>query len=288
MAGLRELVDNPLSGMTIVETSDADAVSDGFTLYRTIETEIIPRLMLVHSSPREAASPPDLRPGLEDLQHFVDAILDADRELGRSFIEGMRLRGMSVESVIMDLLSPTAQFLGEMWRQDLCSFAEVTIGLSRLQRILRELSSDFGSRGDGSGAGCSILLAATPGEQHTFGICVVEEFFRRSGWHAVYLAAPTRAEIIRTLRNDHYDVLGLSVSSDELFGTLASVIRDARRATCNKAMGVMVGGNVLVGKPGWAARLGADLVAVDGADAVRQAQAFVELAGVSGFTSRRM
>lgn len=285
MAGLRQLIGNPLDCGAAVESCEGDEVSDGYRLYRTIETEIIPRLMLVHSS-RPAEPSRDRRPSIEDLQNFVDAVLDADGELARSFIERMRLRGMGVEQIIMDLLSPTAQFLGEMWRQDLCSFAEVTIGLSRLQSILRESSAEFGSRGDGSGS--SILLAATPGEQHTFGVCVVEEFFRRAGWHTVYMPSPSRAEIIRTLRNDHYDMLGLSVSADDLIGVLASVIRDARRSTCNKAMGVMVGGNVLAGNRDWATLVGADLVAVDGADAVRQAQFFVDAVGGEKFTSIRM
>lgn len=288
MAELREFVEYTHGRPKDVDSCEEAEVSDGYKLYRTIETEIIPRLMLVHSSRPEATPTCDQRPSFSDLENFADAILDGDRELGATFIRQMRLRGMTAEKIILDLLSPTAQLLGEMWRQDVCSFAEVTIGLSRLQNILRDLGSDFGSRRDGFGAERTVLLAATPGEQHTFGVCVVEEYFRRAGWITTYLPSPTKAEIIRTLRNDHYDVLGLSVSSDDLLGALASVIRDARRSTRNKAMGVMIGGNVFAQNPGWVSLVGADLAAVDGADAVRQAQALVDASGGSSLKSRQL
>jgi methanogenic corrinoid protein MtbC1 len=53
------------------------------------------------------------------------------------------------------------------------------------------------------------------------------------------------------------------------------MIRGLRRASRNPAVGIMVGGAILAGRPGLAAEVGADLSAKDAREAVDRADAFV-------------
>ena len=50
---------------------------------------------------------------------------------------------MPLELLFLRLLAPAARRLGELWEGDLCTFTDVTIGLSHLQQVLRELSPVF-------------------------------------------------------------------------------------------------------------------------------------------------
>ena len=114
----------------------------------TIEREIIPRLMLVHraveaEAPAAARSAPTLSAATRCMPspswrwRRTKAWL---RPMSNSCVA----RGLSVERVYLDLLGPTAQYLGLLWEQDLCDFTDVTVGLGRLQRVMRELSPAFG------------------------------------------------------------------------------------------------------------------------------------------------
>ena len=89
---------------------------------------------------------------------------------------------MPVESLYLDLFAPAARLLGEMWSDDHCDFSAVTVALGRLQRLLRELSPAFGTEIEYPRQRPPRAVAQPPDEQHSFGLCMVAEFFRRDGW----------------------------------------------------------------------------------------------------------
>lgn len=185
-------------------------------------------------------------------------------------VDALRSAGHSLEAVFLDLLSPTARLLGDMWRDDLCSFTDVTIGLSRLQQVLRELSPPFESESGPQMRG-RILLAATPGEQHSFGISMLETFFRRAGWDVCGGGTQSGAELLDCARDERLDAIGLSLSSDLLHGHLSALISALRKASQNPSVYVMVGGRYFIDHPDHAIAVGADAAASDAPDALRRA-----------------
>ena len=69
-------------------------------LARTIEQEIIPRLMLAHRAQAEAAARPAQagQPiGPDDVRHFAKIVLSQDEDLAFSSIHAFRARGVSIE-----------------------------------------------------------------------------------------------------------------------------------------------------------------------------------------------
>jgi len=247
-------------------------------LAHTIETEIIPRLMLVHRSYPRCGDPEDrdLVPSREQVAEFARLVLDRDLMVSSAYIGALRARGSSIEVLLLHLLAPTARLLGDLWKEDLCSFGEVTVGLSRLQQLLRELSSPFENEIEPVEHGLRAMLATAPGEQHSFGITVVEEFLRRAGWDVWNEPAAANREMVAVVRGQWFDVVGLSLSCDLLFDDLGSTIDTLRRASLNRSVRVMVGGRLFLDHPELVARVGADATAVDGRDAVQRSRHLVD------------
>lgn len=239
-------------------------------LSRTIEAEIIPRLLLAH---RMVAEPDVARVTAGDVAQFAGLSLSDNRAAAMDYVEAMLARDLPIEAVFLDLLAPAARLLGDMWREDLCSFADVTVGLSRMQQILRVLAPSFEDEEQGSCPG-RILVAPVPGEQHSFGASMLEAFFRRAGWEVAGGPLPSR-ELISAVRRDWFDVVGLSLGSDVLFEGLHGLVRSIRAASRNPSLAIMLGGRYFIDHPERAAEVDADSVATDAPDALRQAQAFV-------------
>lgn len=246
-------------------------------LVKTIEGEIIPRLLLsgqADSSPERKLTRVDV-PTPDDVQEFGGLILAIDYTRAYTFVEHKRAEGQSLESIIMDLLAPTASYLGELWKADRCSFTEVTVGLSRLRQMLRDLSPEFETEAPECRHGRRALLLATPGEQHTFGLFVVEAFFRREGWDVSGGQIDSADEIAHLVDRQWFAIAGFSLSSERFIDRLASLIRVVRRHSCNRDIGVLVGGPLFVEQPELAERVGADAFAADGRMAVVNARALL-------------
>jgi hypothetical protein len=60
--------------------------------------------------------------------------LGDDLEAAATCVIIMRDRGLFMKTLYMELLEPTARYLGEMWNKDDCDFVDVTIGVGRLQK----------------------------------------------------------------------------------------------------------------------------------------------------------
>jgi MerR family transcriptional regulator, light-induced transcriptional regulator len=102
---------------------------------------------------------------------------------------------------------------------------------------------------------------------HTFGLSMVCEFFRRAGWEVVGPTESRSADPVALVRNEWFDILGISVGSDARMDWLSAGIDAVRRASRNRAIGVMLGGPMFVQDPTRAIALGADGTAIDGATA---------------------
>jgi methanogenic corrinoid protein MtbC1 len=248
-------------------------------LVRTIEGEIIPRLMLAHRDAPAGGTATGgtvaLGPG--DVAELTRLVLAHGAEVARAFVAALRAQGAAVESIYLDLLAPAARRLGKMWEDDLCDFSEVTIGLYRLQQAAHALR-EVGPEEDAAAPGARrVLLIAVPGEHHTFGLSLVAEFFRRAGWSVCSEPLSTGQELLDLVRRESFSIVGLSVSRETRMNGLASIILGIRRMSCNRAVGVMVGGRVFSDRPELVAQVGADATAADARQAVAQAQTLLDL-----------
>jgi methanogenic corrinoid protein MtbC1 len=252
------------------------------SLVNTIEGEVVPRLML--SRRRLAGLTPaptatDVVADPADLDELTRLLLQHEVGVAKRFVRQVRERGLPLESVCLGLLAPAARRLGRMWEEDLCDFATVTVGLCHLHEALREVGC--GSRtetADGAPAS-AVLLTPLPGEQHTFGLLMVAEFFRRNGWSVTTEYPATGAELLELVNSERYALVGLTVGRREQLDGLSSRITQIRRASRNRSIGVMLGGRIFTEQPELAARLGADATGADARAAAYQADSFVRMIG---------
>jgi methanogenic corrinoid protein MtbC1 len=242
---------------------------------RTIEGEIVPRLVLARRCLRSPSAPANATgrdPDDVDVRELVRLLLAHDVGVSSAYVETVRQRGASLESVCLNLLAPAARELGLLWEEDECDFMQVTVGLCRLHHLLRELSPEFRSDVVEQKLERNILLAPVPGDQHTFGITLVAQFLRKAGWEVWHEFPASAAEILDVVRANWFAVIGLSVGSETRMDDVVKIIRAIRRTSRNRSIGVMVGGPVLVGRPELAVMMGADATAEDGPMAVLQAE----------------
>ncbi|MFN9746701.1 MAG: B12-binding domain-containing protein [Betaproteobacteria bacterium] len=240
-------------------------------LTHTLETDVIPRLVRQH---REAQGADPGQPSPQELTAFVQALIADDDECTDHVIQALRHRGVPVGAVYVDLLAPAARELGAMWEQDRVDFATATVSLGRLQRLMRQLSPDFGREVEHPFHGRRVLLTQPESEQHMFGLSMVAEFFRREGWDVLGGVAGVGVEAVAWVRRDWFDVVGFSIGSEVGLPWLRDTIAAVRLASRNPSLVVLVGGPLFSLYPERVDEVGADAT-TDGRSAPALAESLV-------------
>jgi MerR family transcriptional regulator, light-induced transcriptional regulator len=240
-----------------------------------IENLIVPRLLMVHAQ-SNPARPKDIpvRPPQEIVVEFANLTTREDPELAAAFVQRLLDEGMEIEDIFLKVMAPAARYLGECWVHDSCSFVEVTLGVARMHRLLRQFNGVPEHLWSSAGVGHNALLLPTPGEQHTFGLRLVQEFMLREGWSVINHPVEKLKDLRKVLRTQHFDVAGLSLSGETLIDNLTSAIRLIRAESLNPDIKVIVGGQIFTERPELLKQSGADATAADAPSAVRLANAW--------------
>lgn len=271
-------------GASIDVDTDADLACHEreASLVSVIESDVIPRLLLMHrvcvepapfngpatSMARRAAPQVHKAPdkiSAKEVADLMELVRHDSVEAGLRYVNALRMRGHPVERLFASLLAPVARQLGEMWTSDEVSFVEVTLAVSRIQRILFELCEPPVSR---DGGNFTVLMTAAPGEQHTLGMHMAAEAFRQAGIEVVSLVPSVISEIESVVRANRYDLIGFSFGSESLLDDLASAIEATRVASQQPDVKIVVGGPATALVGGAKSRLGADLIVRDIPEAI--------------------
>lgn len=251
-------------------------------LLRTIESEVIPRLVLAHRQVHadRACAVSEFAVDERHVARLTVLLLDPSEDAAESYIVSLLGDGASLETIYLDLFASSARRLGEFWENDDCDFTAVTLGLWRLQRLLHSFAPQFESESVAApvAEGQRILLAPMPGEQHTFGVHIVADFFRRAGWDVIDGPVASAAELVDLAARHWFDVIGISLSSSVRLDDLALLVRDLRRSSRNGGIGIMVGGVVFAESPDAVVRVNADVAAGDARSALWVAQELIDSA----------
>lgn len=259
----------------LIQESARPARVSSTLLTKVIEGEIIPRLFLAHR--RGSAS--QITEEIEDLakgDSFAGMVLSSESEEIIERVEKLLDKGIPAERIFIDLLAPIARRLGEFWEEDRCTFTEVTLGLSRLHQVLHEVGRRRGAEFTRQQAGGrKAYFIPAPGEQHTFGLSMLEEFFLHAGWETAVDHEASAKTILATVATQNLDVVGFSISCKEFLDPLSDLIKKTRAASRNREIAVMVGGRIFQDDPGLAEKLGRATVMPDAVHAVHEAELLV-------------
>ncbi len=241
-----------------------------------IEQEIIPRLLMTHTAPGlRSEFFEGRRIKKSEANKFADLPLTNEADFLLAEVESLRQSGVSTESIFVDLLATSARRLGKMWEDDECDFVEVTIGLWRLQEVMRDCAMRTMATAQPGCQPFTALFSPFPGEQHNFGALMIEEIFANAGWHTEVLLEPQRHELLHIVAERVLDVVGLTISRNHPSRSITELITAIRSVSKNSDIRVLIGGRFVNGDPSIAIKTGADGTAPDARSALALAHSLV-------------
>jgi MerR family transcriptional regulator, light-induced transcriptional regulator len=249
-------------------------------LSRAIEDTVLPRLLLTRGTATPRTDLDALygaTPTTADVESLCALLIIDDHVAALALVEALRGRGVTLPRIYLDLLAPAARWLGQAWTDDRSDFSTVTLGLMRLQHMVRDYDDTLTRNVRPQSRTRRVLLLNPPGEQHSFGRDMLAAFFRQAGWDVWDQAPRTTAEFAVLMKRESFQVIGISAASEDRLDAIAACIRVVRKSVRNRGAGVMVGGPVFNAHPEFVALVGADATATDGQQATLQAERMLSL-----------
>jgi len=203
----------------------------------------------------------------ERIEEFVETLFDEDSDRCDRMVEAVMRNCGDPQQLVETLFEPAARLVGENWCADECDFIKVTIAVSRMQRIFRLIAAEHPPVARPDLSRCA-LIAPAPGEQHTFGLSVVDDALRRAGWEVDCCGYEDTGELFRLAAANSYRFIGISVSDGTRLPDLVSIVARLRAKSRNKAVALMAGGSLVINDPQSLIDAGFDMVAYDAASAV--------------------
>ncbi len=252
----------PLSAIESEAISVADAITGmplqsatAAVLKGVILAKVIPQLARDVGIAGPAAS--------KRAAELAELLIAPDEQAARELIEEMRAAGGAQPMLYATLFEPAARSLGDLWTEDFCSEFDVTLGLCRLQNAVRLLAAGNPVRLANKAQHPVVLIAPEPGELHRLGAAMDGTVLRDAGW-SPRCEYPANDQALQDLVSSNWvDVLDLSLSvafrREHWMGRMTETITQARRASQNPALLVMVGGRMFVEESTASATVGADL-----------------------------
>ena len=224
-------------------------------------TEVVARLV-----GRDGTSCPELREPL--VQRFMEAVMKGDPESFEALKPELKRARISYIALADCYIPEVARRLGVEWEEDRVSFADVTMGVARLQAILREIGTTWVANAADRDWTATMLLILPASEQHTLGAMVIAGWLRRQGISVCLRIGPTLAEIAELVSTHPFDGAMISIASEDRLEVCSKLIRTMKTGTANKIR-VAVGGAVLERGEDVASATGADIVTNNLEEAVR-------------------
>jgi methanogenic corrinoid protein MtbC1 len=177
----------------------------------------------------------------EDLK---DAALSQNPEASRRTIKAALADGVRPEDLADFYIPALARDMGDLWCVDQLSFAGVTIGVSRLQAMMRALGPNWASDGATQNENASILLIVPQEVYHTLGAIVLSSQLRRKGFSVKLILGGKPEDIANRLILTKFEAVFISSSAGETLESLRHII-DVIRTSYKDPCPIVVGGSIL-------------------------------------------
>lgn len=162
------------------------------------------------------------------------------------------------------LILPLISQLEGEWLAGRRSYVDTVYAFWSMQRFLDDMEKrNTGSAHPPRSAWGNVLLAASPGTRHTFGLSVVDDRFRAGGWHTETFTNGNPDTLLDAARKNAAEFIGLSVGHDEGLADLGDFIALLRSESRNPDVRIILGGNIFMSSRDQYDWLGADLVALN-------------------------
>ncbi len=247
--------------------SDGDGYSSGGVL--NLALEVIGRL-----AAQRVCGEVALQDAL--LSRLVDTVTSSDPQAMEAMSDAFRLAKISPARIADGYIPEAARRLGVAWEDDTASFADVTIGVARLQAMLRDVGFGWVADDNGLSGSGMVLMLVPPGEQHTLGAMVATGWLRRRGISVCLRISPTPAELASLLTSRRFDGAFVSIGSADRVEISVKLI---------KTLHALSKGTLRVAVGGAAVEVGREVLSMTDADIVTND--LEEAISMMGLTDRK-
>jgi len=213
----------------------------------------------------EASTPTlSLRGGVlgdEEIDRITQLLLSTEDGAFELAITVLKTHGVSINYIVLDLIPTIARRWGKQWEDDTLSFAEVSIGTNKLERVIHKLDYLFQVTQLEKRGNHSILISNFPESQHSLGTLILSNYFIHSGWRVYRPENNSLKSISRELESNSHDAIAISISCDEQLEQLPNTIRLLREKSKNPKIIVLIGGPLYNKTPTKFAHIQADITA---------------------------
>lgn len=197
---------------------------------------------------------------LPPARQMLHALTSPDDNELEALIELVSRFSPSMTALGLHLLSPVAQALGDAWRDDRCDATTLLVAQMRLQVLMRRVVATW--KRSSQRALRRALVTVLPGEVHLTGLTFASLALDAAGWSVDCGFPRNIGELQALVREQPYEVLHIALSDaferEDRLSSLASAIREVRRASMQPQLQVLVSGRAFAMQPGLAVVVGAD------------------------------
>ncbi len=193
------------------------------------------------------------------LDHMVRLTLASSGFSAADLLAELRGHRLTVDAIIDLYVPATARLLGELWVDDRISFAEVTIGVMRLQALLSEATATTGFTSPTEEAELNTLVVVPNDEQHFLGASVVAGQMRRMGCDVAMSYDEDAATLTTRLMQGIPDLVLITCARRETLESVARTVQTIRTAAPTGPI-VAVGGAMKMKEKDVIDLTGADIV----------------------------
>lgn len=178
----------------------------------------------------------------EEINRIADLLLNAEEDAFEYAIKTHKAHGIPIDYIVLDLIPEIARKLGKHWEEDSLSFADVSIGVNKLERVIYKLDYLFQANQLERQQNKSIFVSGCPGSQHSLGTLIFANFLTFSGWQ---VHRPNKVNIdcmVEGVKSKNHQALAISVATNEQLEQLPNLISLLRQKSKNPKIIVLIGG----------------------------------------------
>lgn len=171
---------------------------------------------------------------------LADALTGSSDTAAAAMVDAARIGGADVEALYHDYVAGAVRLLGERWEREEASISQVVIGSGRVYAILRALRPIYATARMKFAGEPMAAFALVPGEQHSLGVVMAADYFRRHGWAIDLKLGMDHDTLVDAITTGHYPIVGLSANRVEAVLPLTRLIVALR--VRNPGIWIMIAG----------------------------------------------
>ena len=178
----------------------------------------------------------------EEVTKLTNLLLDSQEGSFELAVTILKTHGASINYIVLDLIPEIARRFGKQWEDDSLSFADVSMGVSKLERVIHKLDYLFQANQLDRQENKAIFISGFPGSQHSLGSLIFANYLIFSGWQVHRPNQTSIDSIVHGVSSKMLQALAISVSTNEQLEQLPSLINLLRQKSRNPKIIVLIGG----------------------------------------------